>query len=459
MVKERKKGERLSGRRLAAALLVWGLCLCCTGCSGDDSGISYTEAKNGVAVVCEYVALDGEEAALAYGSGFFIGTPGENPQYLVTNHHVIEHYLYFGAGQSATYTDDYGISYALKSYIRVYYDSSDYDEAYVVAFDEVADIAVLRLASPTDKRRALRLCPPDGDMVGAMVYAIGYPGISDNDIVDSTSVWSLDDVTLTSGIISRLTTTSGTGVRSIQIDVAINHGNSGGPLVNGKGDVLGVNTWGVINTDAEGVNYAVNIDVVIPLLDRYNVPYVTGGDSPGKGWTVYILVGGAVLAAGVIAFYMLGKRRAASATDSVRPVQDETDLSPAASDPLPPSPATCPAPASDPQDSGYRLQGVSGALEGRRFMVRKGAPLILGRNPEACNVVYPAGTAGVSGRHCMVFFDHGNIYIKDLGSSHGTFLGSGVKLSSGQAILLKPGEVFSLGSDRESMVLVQKGGN
>lgn len=92
-------------------------------------------------------------------------------------------------------------------------------------------------------------------------------------------------------------------------------------------------------------------------------------------------------------------------------------------------------------------------------MIRKDTSLTLGRNPEVCNVVYPADTAGVSSRHCQIFWDHGNIYIKDLGSSHGTFLGSGVKLSSGQPLQLKPGEAFSLGSEKETMVLVQKGDN
>lgn len=74
-------------------------------------------------------------------------------------------------------------------------------------------------------------------------------------------------------------------------------------------------------------------------------------------------------------------------------------------------------------------------------------------------MAFPAATAGVSGRHCQVWFENGNVWIKDLGSSHGTFLTEGMKLSAEQAIQIKPGERFSLGSETEMFVLVQKGGN
>lgn len=448
-----KMNQKRNGKRIKRAMALLACCCLLFGAiwaeSFSSQGASgYTEAKNGVAVVSEYVALDGKEVGVAYGSGFFIGTQGEDPQYLITNYHVIADYLYYGAGQNASFTDESGTTHALKSYLRVYFDSEDYVEAYVVGYNEIsdADIAVLRLESPTDKRSALPLCSPTEDMAGSPAYAIGFPGIADNTRVDPVRAWGLNDITFTSGVASRLTTSSGTGVKRIQIDVAIGHGNSGGPLVNEAGEVIGINTMGVKNSNDEKATYAVNIDEAITLLDLYNVPYAMGAQG-GKGLNSTMLIGGigVVLLAAILAGLVIASKRKKSKK--------------AAASDFPPTTPANPQASASPDDSGYRLQGISGALEGRRFMLRKDSPLILGRNPDACNVAYPTNTAGVSGKHCQVWHDKGRIYLKDLGSSHGTFLAPGTKLSSGQTIELKSGESFCLGSEKETMVLAHKGGN
>lgn len=443
--------------------------ICCAGCSNTNSNtLGYKEAENSVVVVSEYVALDGDVRGVARGSGFFIGKEGENPQYLITNHHVIADYLFFGGGQYATYTDEYGVTSVVKSYVRVYYDSKDYVEAYVVGYNEVADVAVLRLEEPTDKRSALQLCSPTADMVGSKVYALGFPGFSDNMLVDSVTNWGLKDLTFTSGIISRLTTTSGTGVRNIQLDVAIGRGNSGGPIVNENGAAVGISTWKVkteyIDTeigevvDSEEAAYAVNIDEVITLLKLHSVPYTMESETNAKGTSLNIgivagVAGAVVLLIVIVAIVSLTKNKKKGNTTEFAGNNMSATMAP---EMLAAAPASQ---SSHADDSGYRIQGLSGALEGRRFMIRKNTPLTFGRNSEACNVVLPATTAGVSGKHCQVWYEGGRIWIKDLGSSHGTFLTAGKKLSAGQAIQIRPGERFSLGSDAESFVLTQKGGN
>lgn len=455
--------KRAGAKRKAAALFV-SICmlyvLCCTGCGSSEAAVpGHLEARNSVVVVSEYVALDGVEAGLAYGSGFFIGNEGEDPQYLITNHHVIADYLYFGAGQNSAFEDENGIVYALKSYLRVYFDSTDYVEAYVVGYNEAADVAVLRIASPTSKRSALKLCSPTGDMVGSTVYAIGYPGIADNPAVDSVTTWGLDDITFTSGVISRLTTTSGTGVQNIQVDVSIGHGNSGGPIVNGNGAAVGISAWGYTNENAEEAAYAVNIDEVITLLKLYSVPYtMDSGAGTGSNTTIVIAAVAGVIALLVviivIAVLTRNKKKGVSSTSisATRAVQTPPVVNNAAV-------SSSGSSSASGDDSGYRLQGVSGALEGRRFMMRKSVPLTIGRNADSCNVVFPASTAGVSGKHCQVWFDNGCVWVKDLGSSHGTFLSAGTKLTAGQPIKIKPGEQICLGSPSETLVLAQKGGN
>lgn len=480
------------GMKKRAAALLLSICLAgmvCTGCAGIEEGKSgYTDAKNGVAVVGEYLAVtsaekDGEYVTLnteaemlAHGSGFFIGRSGQEPQYLITNYHVIEDYMNLGAGQSVSVEGDEKIVYHVKSYLRVYFDASDYEEAYVVDYSEAADVAVLKLESTTDKRKALRIEVPSGDMAGTNVYAIGFPQVSDNAAVDAVTSWGPEDVTFTSGIISRLTTTSGTGVQSIQIDVNIGHGNSGGPLVNEAGNVLGINTWGVTNTSAETAMYAVNIDEAVRLLRLHNITFEEGSGSRSGRVVLMIGIGAGILliAAAVILILVLSVRKKKAGSRETGKGEQSSSLNMSYSKTVPGS-STNPEAETEGKaghdagtpsakgreavyDTGYRLQGVSGALEGRRFMIRKDTPLILGRNGEICNVIFPAGTPGVSGSHCQIWFEEGVIYIRDLGSSHGTFLASGARLASGQSLVLKPGESFSLGSGNETLVLVQKGG-
>lgn len=132
------------------------------------------------------------------------------------------------------YPDGWKNEITVKAYVDVYFERDDFVQANVVAFNETADIAVLRLNTPVDQRVPLVLTEPSDDMVGSSIYCIGFPGLSDNALIDATSQSGLNDMTVTGGTISRLLTSSGSGVRRIQTDAVIQHGNSGGPMVNEK---------------------------------------------------------------------------------------------------------------------------------------------------------------------------------------------------------------------------------
>ena len=77
MINKIKKIIKMPKTKRKAQLLP-GICimllLCCTGCAQKKSGAvsGYADAKNGVAVVCEYVTLNGMEEGVAYGSGFSV---------------------------------------------------------------------------------------------------------------------------------------------------------------------------------------------------------------------------------------------------------------------------------------------------------------------------------------------------------------------------------------------------
>ena len=83
----------------------------------------------------------------------------------------------------------------------------------------------------------------------------------------------------------------------------------------------------------------------------------------------------------------------------------------------------------------------------------------IGRDPSCNDLVYPGNTPGISGRHCVVTLSGGQVTLTDLGSSYGTFLANGRKLTPNQPVTLRVGDKFSLGSEKESFVITGKGGS
>ena len=171
----------------------------------------------------------GARSSVQSGTGFFISSDG----YVVTNNHVIE-----GANRIQVTTDDF----------RTY-------EAEIVGTDPGTDLAVLKVQSeetfptvPFADPNSVRV----GDWVIAIGNALGLPG----------------GPTVTVGVVGALDRTINTGDTSltdlVQTDAAINSGNSGGPLVNLKGEVVGINT--VIIARAQGIGFSVGTFTAIPVV-------------------------------------------------------------------------------------------------------------------------------------------------------------------------------------------------
>lgn len=395
--------------------------------------------RESVAVVATCLDTEGGEISFGWGTGFFVGAQGENPAYLVTNHHVIEDFISYGAGELHDYTID-GRTYTGRTKIRVYFDSNTYEEAYIVEYNSSKDVAILKLNAGTSLRKPIALTVPDDGMVGSTVYAVGYPGLSENLFAGSTTSWGISDVTVTRGAVSRIITTQGTGQALVQIDCDIKPGNSGGPLVNAAGEAIGINTKSVSDTSGDQTNYAVNISEAIALLERNNIAYTPGGSGPEPDKRIGIgaIIGIAVAAAAVVVVVAVAlmKRK--------RPVPGPVD---------PGIPAINPTPAG----TELRLQGQSGTFAGRRFSIN--GQVRIGRDPAANDLVYPAGTPGISGRHCVVTLSGGQVMVTDLGSSYGTFLAGGRKLTPNQPTPLRMGDRFYLGAEKESFVITGKGGS
>jgi S1-C subfamily serine protease len=170
---------------------------------------------------------------LGLGSGFVYDTKG----HIITNEHVID-----GAET-----------------IQVNFLDGNVSSATVVGTDIYSDIAVIKVDSETTTLRPVVLGSSSELTVGEPVAAMGNPfGLSD---------------TLTVGIVSSLERTlDATGgyviIDMIQIDAAVNPGNSGGPLVNLKGQVVGVNTAIQSQTGTFiGIGFAIPSDTVKREID------------------------------------------------------------------------------------------------------------------------------------------------------------------------------------------------
>lgn len=405
--------------------------------------------RDSVAVVYTCLDLDGGEYGFGWGSGFFVGENGAAPTYLITNYHVISDFVEFGQGELATIVVN-GQEMTGRSKIRVYYDSKDFEEAYVVGYDSIKDIALLKLGAPTDKRIAISLEVPTDASVGSTVYAVGYPGLAENVFADATTSWGKSDSTVTSGTISRMFLTAGTGTSSIQIDCEIKSGNSGGPLVNDSGAAIGINTYNVSDADHNNIYYAVNISEAITMLNQYGVPYATASAEPEapaevpaedaavevivettpepepEGFPVVPVVIGVVLVAAIVVLVILLLKKNKKAEPVQPPVQT----------PIQPPVAAV--------KQGY-VRSLSSQHRGSQIPV-SGQGILLGRSQE-CAVVYGSNTPGVSGRHASLSFDAatGEFVLTDLQSTYGTYLRNGQKLTPNMAYRLRSGDQFYLG--------------
>lgn len=406
------------------------------------------------------------DGSIAFGSGFGVGKAGEATDTFVTNYHVVGEQLYEMEDGSIVSLPPLAV-WILKNSNAwvpgVGLDTSNAISCNVLyAKEEYPDIAVIQAVEEVPERIALPLLTEESEInVGDAVYALGYPGSSDytqETIYGATLPGGVEDVTITSGIVSRFTTSSSLGdTRLIQHDATINGGNSGGPLIDGRGAVIGINTYkigdGANNVDSS--SYSVRIDYIKDVLEDLHIEYDLYEEK--SGLPVGAIAGGiAVLVIAAVIIVLAAQKKKAPRTPAA-PTPGPAPV-PAPKPGATPTSGGIPAPAGQPiaGDSGLRFQGVSGAFAGKRFAIT--AQVKIGRDPAKNDFVYPAGTEGISGVHCILVYQGGQLYLQDLGSTYGTFVNGGQRLAANQAVVLNPGDKFSLGSEKECFVITRKGG-
>lgn len=164
------------------------------------------------------------------GSGFIVSKDGK----IVTNLHVIRDM------KTATVQMAHG---------------EMFDSVSVLATDERRDLAIIMVAG--SNLPTLELGKSDTLTVGESVVVVGSPlGL---------------EATVTAGILSAIRNDSD-GFTLLQTDAAVNHGNSGGPLVNSKGQAVGVVSSIVRSNSAQGLNFAIPVNYVRGLLHNLHEP-------------------------------------------------------------------------------------------------------------------------------------------------------------------------------------------
>jgi serine protease Do len=206
----------------------------------NENGISDAVEKVYDAVVV--VSTYSDSRLIGSGTGFVFKTDGNN-SYILTNNHVIKN----GDKVTVTFTD------------------GKVEETKIIGSDEYADIAVLSIDSSKIKALA-NIGSNAKSRIGDTVFAVGAP-------INNNFSW-----TVTRGILSgkdRMVEVSLTDsytsdfvMKVLQTDAAINAGNSGGPLCNSNGEVIGITSLKLVSSGVEGMGFAIPIEDAVDMAEK-----------------------------------------------------------------------------------------------------------------------------------------------------------------------------------------------
>lgn len=344
------------------------------------------------------------------------------------------------------------------------------------------DVSILKIEArnlPTAE-----LGDSDAVTIGETVHVIGYPGAAQINIISKES--RLVEQTISTGTITAgKRDVKGTPV--IQTDASASKGNSGGPCINTKGQVIGILSYGYgeagtfnwlvpINTAKEFVQAAgvdtkqhslfdkewekalrsfeakqfksseeaaKNVLIYMPeqpdatrLLLRIKevVPTAEAPEPKPSNWNTIILVAvviGLILV--VLLLFLAGRKKAPPAT--------------------PPAPKPTMVSLPDKTQELGMLVGRSAALKGQKFPIGT-TGLKIGRDPSKNDIVVDHDEA--SREHAWIGPDEGKMVLKDLNSTNGTFINS---VSSGPVLkaTVNPGDIVIIGKGGHISFMYQKG--
>lgn len=358
------------------------------------------------------------------GSGFAIGELGKPIRYIVTNAHVV-------FDEDGDVYDQIIVCFSAAA--------NNYMYAQVYRYDIQKDIAILRLPEETLERKPLIMCPSKDVNIDDTFAALGYPANAEalNDFV----AYSENDIVISKGGIAKQSMINAVDV--YMLDLIISNGSSGGPLINSKGEAVGITSFSVSTSDIKEVAYyAIVIDEVIRMINRSEIPYALSTDQPDFPVTILIIAIVVLLLAVIVVILLWKKKQGqlAAKKEKSHPSHKQQKLSKNSSSEL-----------SKESSTTFTVTGVTGNYAGKATILYDS--LSFGRDFNQCSIHYPADTPGISGLHCKLALIKGRVFLTDLGSTYGTYLGDKSKLVVGSAVELRDGDYFYLGDQNQSFQL------
>lgn len=205
--------------------------------------VTYNVTQNSMFGIFGYGGNQTTSSATASGSGIIISEDG----YILTNNHVVN---------SKSENTFYSISDATSVKVTLSTGDKKTYDAKIVGKDSQTDLAVLKIEEKG--LTAAEFADSDSVKIGEFTMAVGNP------LALGT--------TITCGVVSAINREveddDGNKFICIQTDAAINSGNSGGALVNSKGQVIGVNTLKVASSGVEGIGFSIPINSTVKVIDE-----------------------------------------------------------------------------------------------------------------------------------------------------------------------------------------------
>ena len=212
--------------------------------NGFSPSAIYANRAAGVVTIVSVFGSDPETASQAQGSGFVVSPKG----YILTNSHVITD---AGSGPVAKPADK----------VFVEFQDRDRAEAKIVGWDVFDDVGLIKVDPSAHALTPVPLGNSAAAVVGEPVAAIGSPFGNEDSLgvgVVSATHRSIDSLTSDFKLVD-----------AIQTDAPINHGNSGGPLFDARGRVIGINAQiRSASGQSEGVGFAVPINSARRSMDQ-----------------------------------------------------------------------------------------------------------------------------------------------------------------------------------------------
>jgi serine protease Do len=400
--------------------------------------------------------------SLQRGTAFVINKNG----YILTNAHVL-----MSEGKKC---DDFFVYFSPNTEIKLK----------IEAIDKGKDLAIVKALGKFDVEPLI--ISIDNPAQGEDIFVFGFPGAASlikgenslkNCVLCIQNPGGKDckklckdtlNPKITKGVVSGLASCTNQTMckdidKVIQTDASINPGNSGGPLLNECGRVVGVATFYIKRMFAQGFNYGIDGRDLKLFLKKNAIKFKSSGGkcnlttnknitkqkkpvkpkinsiktTPNKEtkttiikkrdkkWVsimiIILILCGAILLT-TFAFFLIRKKDKQNSSEVKPLLHTESDI-----------------------DSKYTILAMNGHFEGSEFpLINK--IVIIGRDPEKCNIVFPQDSSKISKTHLEIRFSDSTIGVKDLYSTNGSRL-NGKELLPGKITIITKGNIIEIGGN------------